>query len=128
MASKNREILFLIENSVKENGKEIQENSLAENIARNLMNKFSISEQDQHEISGLHSYFIKPSSKSIKSAVKQRKIYRELIRQREKIIQQIPNSSGTLDIFICGVNFIRDFHVRRISKLEVSWVELLIKS
>lgn len=79
MASKNREILFLIENPVKENGKEIQENSPAENIARNLMNKFSISEQDQYEISGLHSYFIKPSTKSIKSAVKQRKIYRELM-------------------------------------------------
>ena len=72
-------IVFLIENLVKENGKEIQENSPAENIARNLMNKFSISEQDQYEISGLHSYFIKPSTKSIKSAVKQRKIYRELM-------------------------------------------------
>ena len=116
MTSKNREILFLIEKPIKENGNEIQENSLAENIARNLMNKFSISEQDQHEISGLHSYFIRPSTKSIQSAVKQREINRELIRQREKIINQIPNASGTLDIFICGVNFVRDFHVSPIYK------------
>ena len=110
---KNRDILFLIENTIEENDIEIHEISLADNMARTLINKFSISEEDQYEISGFHTYFNKRSTKFIKKATKQRKRYTELVNQREKIIDKIPNVSGTLDIFICGVNFIRDFHVSR---------------
>lgn len=111
MTNKNRDILFLIENTIEENDIEIHEISLADNMARNLMNKFSISEEDQYEISGLHSYFNKHSTKFIENPTRQRKSYMELVHQREKIISKIPNVSGTLDIFIFGVNFIRDFHV-----------------
>ena len=111
MANKNRDILFLIENSIEENDIEIHETSLADNMARTLMNKFAISEHDQYDISGLHTYFNKRSTKFIKKPSKQRKRYMELVHQREKIIEKIPNAFSSLDIFICGVNFIRDFHV-----------------
>ena len=113
MTNKNRNILFLIENTIEENDIELHETPLCDNMARTLMNKFSISEEDQYEISGLHTYFNKRRTKFIKKAAKQRKAYMELVHQREKVIDKIPNASGTLDIFICGVNFIRDFHVSR---------------
>ena len=113
MVNKNRDILFLIENTIEEYDIEIHETSLSDTMARNLMNKFSISEEDQYEISGLHTYFKKRRTKFIKKVAKQRKAYMELVHQREKIIDKIPYASGTLDIFICGVNFIRDFHVSR---------------
>ena len=111
MTNKNRDILFLIENTIEENEIEIHKIPLVNIMARNLMNKFCISEEDQYEISGFHAYSNRRSTKFIKKAAKQRKRYRELVHQREKIISKIPNASGTLDIFICGINFIRDFHV-----------------
>ena len=97
---KNREILFLIEkNSLKQH---------SENMARILMNKFSISEQDQHEISGIHSYFNQNSDKS-KSSNIQRIINDELLSPKYRV----SNVAVTLDIFICGSNFIGGLNVSK---------------
>ena len=112
MTNKNREIFFLIENSDGAYGKKFWEKSRSGEMALNLINKFSISEADQYEISGLHSYTNKLTTKKAKGAKRQR--FEELISEREKIFKNFSNASGTLNLFICGMNVFKDFDVSTI--------------
>jgi len=122
MPSENRQIFFLIENSVK-NEKD-NSDDLSGKMARNLMNRFSISEESQFEISGCYAYDNtcaayrnkysktgKPEGKQI-SAKEQRKRYREVNKKRKKVLKNLSNAMGTLDIMICGMKLFREFNVR----------------
>ena len=118
MPSENRQIFFLIENSVKNE----KDNSvdLSGKMARNLLNRFAISEESQFEISGCYAYDNncaayrnktgKPEGKQI-SAKEQRKRYREVNKKRKKVLKNLSNAMGTLDIMICGMKIFRDFNV-----------------
>jgi len=121
MPSENRQIFFLIENSVK-NEKD-NSDDLSGKMARNLMNRFSISEENQFEISGCHAYdnncaafrnkYDKTDGTKGKkiSAKEQRRRYREVNKKRKKIFKNLSNSMGKLDIMICGMTLFRDYNV-----------------
>lgn len=121
MPSENRQIFFLIENSVK-NEKD-NSDDLSGKMARNLMNRFSISEENQFDISGYHAYdnncaaFRNKYGKTGKtegkeiSTKEQRKRYREVNKKRKKMLKNLSNALGTLDIMICGMKLFRDFNV-----------------
>ena len=114
MLSENRQIFFLIENSVK-NEKD-NSDDLSEKMARNLMNRFSISEENQFEISGCHAYdnncaTLRNKNPPEISAKEQRKRYREVNKKRQKILKNLSNAMGTLDIMICGMKLFNDYHV-----------------
>ena len=103
MANKNREIYFIVENS---GGND--DISYSEKMALNLMNKFSISENDQFEISGIHSYYNKPG-------MKLSKLKREIRNERSQMFNSaiLKKASGTFEVFVCGMNILINYKVSK---------------
>ena len=139
MTKKNREIFILLEKLDKDSDEGDQDNLLSERMVLNIMNKFSISETDQFEIAGFHTIIKKRTTKLTRSAKYQKRKIKGLSREREKIFDTIPvkrgfiksifklllmqrilfskeSAFGSLDFFICGMNFMTDFQVSKLFK------------
>ena len=113
MTRDSREIFLLIEKTDDKH----EGNSHPKKMARNLINKFSISEEDQYEISGLNVYINENYSlnNAVNSQIKRNK---EIKRQRDEIFKELKNQSGTVDFFICGMNTLNEYKVSVMSLIK----------